>query len=201
MKKVYESDGELLRKVSMYYVTNFETKEELEKYYEIDFDNTLIQPFFYKIIKAEEDAPQEEYIEIERMIQDEENKIEEPNETISFATSVGLAIICVGILALSLFYEGKKMREYYEDFDTSKIIYKDQEEKLKELIKHCQKILEENGYTLQSAMKRCDEIIGSSSYEDLTEEYRETIDMYQKLKKEHEELEKTIETQRKALKL
>lgn len=200
-EKVYESDGELLRKVSMYYVTNFKTTEDLEKYYQIDFDNTLFQPFFHKIIKVEEDAPLEEYIEIERMIQDEENKIEEPNKTMTFATSGALAIICVGILSLSLYYEGKKTRENYENFIISKVLYKEQEGRLKELIKHCQKILEENGYTLQSAMKRCDEIIGISSYEELTEEYIETIDVYQKLKKEHEELEKTIETQRKELKL
>lgn len=200
-EKAYESDGELLRKVSMYYVTNFETTKDLKKYYEIDFDNTLFQPFSHKIIKVEEDAPLEEYIEIERMTQDEENKIEKPNKTISFATNGALAIICVGILGLSLIYEGKKIIEYYEYFDTSKIIYKDQEEKLKKLIKRCQKILEKNGYTLQSAMKRCDEIIGTSSYKELTEEYKETIEMYQKIKKEHEELEKTIETQRKALKL
>lgn len=190
----YEVNGELLRKIEKYNVKDFETTSDLEKYYNIDFDSLLIEPFFTNTQKLEEDDSLEKYIEVSRITQDKESPNEEQNKRYYVEILIVLCLALVGIAFIPLGIEYIKLRRSLEFLDVSKTLYNDETYKLILLINKCKKILEENGYTLSDAIKLCDEIVGRDSYDDLGDEYKKTIETYKKIRDEHSELIELLKT-------
>lgn len=184
----YEVNGELLRKIEKYNVKDFETPSDLENYYNIDFDSLLIEPFFTDTKKLEENAPLEKYIEVSRIIQDKDSPNEEQNKRYYAEILIMLILLLIIITLIPLSVEYFKLRRSLEFLDISKTLYNDETYKLILLINKCKQILEENGYTLSDAIKLCDEIVGRDSYDDLSDEYKRTIETYKKIRDEHSEL-------------
>lgn len=187
----YETDDGLFRTVNSYKISDFDTKEDLEKYYNIDF--SLLDPNFTQKIKVEDSDTLSSYIEIERTTQDLNDTSNEFNENEYNLKMFLIVIATVLFLLIPGVPEALFLIDRLLQYSCDNDIVKRWEELLCELLTKSQELLEKNGYTLESAMKKCDEIIGSDDYDTLDPKYKKIIEKYKEIRNKHTELEELLQ--------
>lgn len=187
----YETNDGLFRTVNSYKISNFDINDDLEKYYSIDF--SLLEPYYTREVKVEDLNNLSSYIEIERITQDLNDTSSELNED-NYKLKVVLTVIATVLFLLipgvpETLFLIDRLLEYSSDND----IVKRWEELLCESLTKSQELLEKNGYTLESAIKKCDEIIGTDDFDTLDPKYKKVIEKYKEIRNKHTELEDLLQ--------
>ena len=88
--------------------------------------------------------------------------------------------------------ECNKLINTFREYLIDKEICKNSKEHLSNALIQAHLLLEQNGLTLDEALRRCDEIIGSDSLDELSDEYKQIIERYKEIRKTHTDLESLL---------
>lgn len=190
----YFIDNVLYRDADTYSINDFETIDELNKLYEIDFDLLKYEPVKSETIEVSENDIQECYKIIEKIRQDtrdfKENLIEISNDDkilnnyariVLFILSIGITVAgisCIKDEIKVLKIDKNYLKKFLTEFKYNKEDY--------------QYYLNEIGLSLTDAIKLCDEIVGLEEIETLDDKYKQIIEEYKILRKEYGDLEVNI---------
>jgi len=184
----FESEEGLVRKVDYYQIYNFATTEELEKYYALDL--SLLSPYYTETVKVTENG--QSYMEIEKITQDLTESVDEVDYNGYISLSILIVILTALILLIPGIPECNKLINTFREYLIDKEICKNSKEHLSNALIQAQLLLEQNGLTLNEALRRCDEIIGSDSLDELSDEYKQIIERYKEIRKKHTDLESLL---------
>ena len=186
--EAFESEEGLVRTVDYYQISDFDTTDELEKYYTLDL--SLLSPYYTEVIKADENG--QGYIEIEKTTQDLTESVDE----VDYDGYIGMSLLIVLLTAVILLLPGipecNKLINTFREYLIDKEICKNSKEHLSNALIQAHLLLEQNGLTLDEALRRCDEIIGSDSLDELSDEYKQIIERYKEIRKTHTDLESLL---------
>lgn len=184
----FESEEGLVRKVDYYQIYNFATTEELEKYYALDL--SLLSPYYTETVKVTENG--QSYMEIEKITQDLTESVDEVDYNGYISLSILIVILTALILLIPGISECNKLINTFREYLIDKELCKKSKEHLSNALIQAQLLLEQNGLTLNEALRRCDEIIGSDSLDELSDEYKQIIERYKEIRKTHTDLESLL---------
>lgn len=190
----YLIDNVLYRDVDTYNINDFETLDELNKLYEIDFDLLKYEPVKIETIEVSENDIQECYKIIEKIRQDSTDT-KEQTEELSFSKKMvyyftGIILItlllAIGALGIALIQEKIKglkinkdyLKQFLSEFKINREDYRYYLNKL--------------NLTLTDAIKLCDEIVGLEEIETLDDKYKQIIEEYKILRNQYGDLETNI---------
>lgn len=190
--KVYseatQSEEGLVRTVDYYQISDFDTTDELEKYYTLDL--SLLSPYYTETVKVTENG--QSYIEIERATQDLTESVDEIDYDGYIGMSIFICLMTAVMLLLPGVPETLKLIDTFRNYLIDKELCKKSKEHLSNALIQAQLLLEQNGLTLNEALRRCDEIIGSDSLDELSDEYKQIIERYKEIRKTHTDLESLL---------
>jgi len=186
--ETFETEEGLVRTVEYYQIYDFNTTNELEKYYTLDL--SLLKPYYKDVVES--DGNDQSYIEIEKITQD----LNDVEDEIDYDGYIGMSILLILVTALILILpclaEVFTIMASYNRYLLEKEISKKYKKILYNTLMQARNLLEQNGLTLDEALRRCDEIIGTDSLDDLSSEYKQIIERYKEIRKEHTDLENLL---------
>ena len=187
--ETFETEEGLVRTVEYYQIYDFNTTDELEKYYTLDLN--LLKPYYKDVVES--DGNNQSYIEIEKITQDLNDVEDEIDYDGYIGMSILLVLVTAVILILPCLAEVFTIMASYNRYLLEKEISKKYKKILYNTLMQARNLLEQNGLTLDEALRRCDEIIGTDSLDDLSSEYKQIIERYKEIRKEHTDLENLLE--------
>ncbi len=185
--KTYIEEGKQYKKLEIYDISNFETTEEIEKYFTIDVEFLGLKPIETKTIDAK-DLEKDEYQVFRNATKNlEDYKMSRTPE--DEGTRLFLKIVLYILLLVSVTrIPGMPIQEIIKIID--KIIaqeainntIKEKEDKLKEIIKQLEELLNSNNIKLNEINEYFEEMRLMSNDKKLTPEEQEILDTYNSLK-------------------